>query len=246
MRRFPLALTFGVLLATSACQPSAPEAPTETLDASETAPTPELSPEQANALAFRAAWDSAAPATASDPNPESEVPGSFEFTDSTVQPLGAGLYALISTGVGDNGAGAVAIHYLVRTPDGFRRNEVEPLFISAGSGGEPQWTLRSDLTPVPAVLVSARSTGQGRTCQIGSLVELTPSHPVLRADEMRLRVSDADGAESAALEGQLAPGRVGGNFTLTFSGASDAVVTYVLTDLGTYRPMGEPNSLPGC
>ncbi|MGB0132646.1 hypothetical protein [Dokdonella sp.] len=247
MRRFPLVLMMGALLATTACQQ---QASSEAIAAGETAETTEpvvepLAPEEANALAFRTAWDEAPPVTASDPDPDSDLEGSFAFRQGTVRDLGAGLFALVSSGVGDDGAGAVAIHYLVRTEDGFRDSDVDPLFVSAGTGGEPQWTLRTDLTPQPALVVEARSTGEGRTCATGTLVELTPSHPVLRALDMRLKVEDSQGGADGSAEAQLSRGTVGRDFTLTYTGASEAEVDYVLTDMGFYRAMSEP-SLPWC
>lgn len=247
MRRFPLVLTLGALLVTTACQGEAneePAAPGEIVEAAGPTVAP-LAPEDADALAFRAAWDEAGPVTASDPDTEFGVDGAFEFRQGTVRDLGAGLFALVSTGVGENGAGVVAIHYLVRTEDGFRDSDVDPLFISSGTGGEPRWTLHSDLTPSPSVLVEARSTGDGRVCSTGTLVELTPSHPMLRAEEIPLRVEDAERGAEGSVQAELARGAVGRDFTLTYTGASEAEVDYVLTDMGFYRPMSEPD-LPGC
>ena len=246
MRRFPLALILGALLATTACQGEVTKEPavdeTEGLDASGPAVQP-LSQEEANTLAFRAAWEAAAPVTASDPA-EGGLEGSFEFRQGVARDLGAGLFAFVSSGVGEDGAGAVAIHYLVRTEDGYRESDVDPLFVSAGTGGDPQWAVRTDITPQPLLVVQSRATGSGRTCTNAVLVELTPSHPVLRAEAVPMEVASAEGGDDA-LTSAFERGALGRDFTVQYSGASDAEVSYVFTDMGFYRAMNAPN-LPDC
>jgi hypothetical protein len=217
---------------------------------------PELSAEEASALAFRAAWEAAAPVTAADPRASDEddnrwpepVEGSFEFREGQVVQLATNQYALISSGyvegAGHSTAGALAIHYLRRDGDGFRRIEIDPMFIAGGSGGQaPTFEVRRDLTPSPAVVVSSGMTNQGETCVVGSVVELTPSHPVLRAIEMPLAHEASDGEGNWT--GELAAGRRGRDFAIQYSGASDARASWILTDIGLYRAASEPR-LPGC
>ena len=217
---------------------------------------PELTDEEAGALAFRAAWEAAAPVTASDPRASDEdddrwpepVEGSFEFREGRVVQLGTNLYALISSGhvegAGAATPGALAIHYLRRVEDGFLRVEVPPMFIAGGSSGAPpSFDLRSDLMPAPTVVIESGSTSQGETCVITHLVELTPSHPVQRTLDIPTARETAD--DEGEWTGELQPGRRGRDFAVQYSGASDARATFVLTDIGTYRGAGVPR-LPGC
>lgn len=217
---------------------------------------PELSGDEADALAFQAAWEAAAPVTASDPRAGDEddmrwpepVEGSFEFREGRVVQLGTNLYALISSGhvegAGHATPGALAIHYLRRVDDGFVRVEVPPMFIAGGSAGAPPtFEVRTDLMPAPTVVIESGSTSQGETCVVTDLVELTPSHPVQRALDVPTARETADNEGEWA--GELQPGRRGRDFAVQYSGASDARATFVLTDIGTYRGTGEPR-LPGC
>lgn len=216
----------------------------------------ELSGEEASALAFQAAWEAAAPVTASDPRASDEeddrwpepVEGSFEFREGHVVQLGVNLYALISSGyvegAGHATPGALAIHYLRRQDDGFLRVEVQPMFIAGGSSGAPPaFEVRTDLMPAPTVVIESGSTNQGETCVVTDLVELTPSHPVQRALDIPTARETEDNEDEWA--GVLQPGRRGRDFAVQYSGASDARAAFVLTDIGTYRGAGVPR-LPGC
>lgn len=216
----------------------------------------ELSSEEANALAFQAAWEAAAPVTASDPRASDDeddrwpepVEGSFEFREGEVVQLGVNLYALISSGyvegAGHATPGALAIHYLRRQDDGFIRVEVPPMFIAGGSSGQPPtFEIRTDLMPAPTVVIESGMTNQGDTCVVTDLVELTPSHPVQRGLDIPTAHETEDGDDAWTSEFQ--PGRRGRDFLVQYAGASDARATFVLTDIGTYRGTGVPR-LPGC
>ena len=212
---------------------------------------PELSEQEAETRAFEAAWEAGPPVTASDARLNDEddnrwpepVAGRFEFREGQVVRLSTDLYALISSGHavggGTNARGALAFHYLSRTEDGFRRLDVSPIFIAGGTGGEPPaFTVREGLMPAPAVILT---TPGG--CAKSQIVELTPSHPVLRASDIPTARTTA-GSEGA-WEAEFQPGRVGRDFEVQYSGASEATATWILTDMGTYRPATPPR-LPGC
>ncbi|MBN8551549.1 MAG: hypothetical protein J0L52_01470 [Caulobacterales bacterium] len=259
MRSLTLLLGVTAALVLAGCEANtAPEAE-ETLStgaAEDEVSAPELSAEQAQARAFRAAWDSAAPVTASDPRLNDEddarwpepIPGRFEFRSAELIQLSSDLYALVSSGhVQDGGRttkGALAFHYLARTDDGFRRVGAAPLFIAGGGAGQPPtFTVRHDLTPATAIVVNTRTENGRGTCTVSQLIELTPSQPVLRATSIPtgFEATSGDGSWTGALE----TGQAGRDFDVQYSGASDAEATWVFTDAGTYRASGQPR-LSGC
>lgn len=259
MRGIAATMVMAAVLGLTACgeerEPTAPAVSTGA--AEDEPPVPALSDSEAEALAFQAAWEAAAPVTASDPRHGDEddlrwpepVAGRFEFREGSVIPLGAGLFALVSSGHvegADPGTpGAVAIHYLRREGDGFRRVDVDPLFLAGGQGGEPPaFELSRELTPAPALVIRTGAVRGGRSCVTADLVELTPSHPVLRAEAIPLGHDAADGDEQD-WSGALQPGRRGRDFGVQYSGADDARATWVLTSEGVYRAQGQPR-LPGC
>lgn len=216
--------------------------------------TPELTAEEADTRAFFAAWEAAAPVTASDPrlNDEEDVrwpeptAGSYEFRDGDVIQLSTDLYALVSRGYGQGstGKGVLAFHYLTRTADGFRRVGAEPLFIAGGVNGQPPtFTVHRDLMPAPAVVVTTRTEGRTGACSVAQIVELAPSQPVLRVVNLPLGF-EASGS-GQGWQGEPEAGRAGRDFAVQYSGASEAKATWILTDAGTYRASGQPR-LSGC
>lgn len=246
------------VLALAACQrPAEDKAPETAAPPPVAAPAAALpaidldSPAQ-QALAFRAAWDRAPPVTA--PAPEESGGGDFTFAAGKLTPLGGDRYAFVSDGQGPDGhvsPGAVAIHYLQRTPDGFRRLPADPLIVDGGTfGNPPDWTIQQGLLPGPALVASSGGTWQGYTCSGASVVELTPERPVLRAGYVRLYYSNGgaveDESKAQEMEGRLLPGTPGRAFVVQYSGASTARVTWRLAADGTYRPADEPADLPWC
>lgn len=248
-----------VALILAGCQPQAAAVADETPStgaAEDEVAAPELSVEQAEARAFQAAWDAAAPVTASDPRLNDEedgrwpepIPGQFEFRESELIQLSTDLFALVSSGHAQGGGqttrGALAFHYLSRTTDGFRRVGASPLFIAGGGAGQaPTFTVRRDLTPATAVVIHTRTQNGRGTCTVSQLVELTPSQPVLRATGIATGFEATNGQGN--WEGALETGRSGRDFDVQYSGASDAEATWVFTDAGTYRAPAQPR-LSGC
>lgn len=254
MRDLVLVISLSVMVGLAGCQGETDAKADETVStgaAEDEVAAPELSEAEAESLAFEAAWEAGAPVTASDARLNDEddnrwpepVAGSFEFRQGQVVRLGTDLYALISSGHASSARasspGALAFHYLSRTEDGFRRLDVSPIFIAGGSGGEPpSFTIRDDLTPAPAVVITTAGA-----CAKTQIVELTPSHPVLRARDIPTARSTDSG--EGGWEGALQTGRVGRDFEVQYSGASESRATWILTDMGTYRATGQPR-LPGC
>ena len=259
MRSLAILVGMTAALSLAACQgdaASGEEAVVSTGAAEDEVAAPELSQEEATALAFRAAWDAAAPVTASDPRAADEdddlwpepVEGSFEFREGQVVQLGTEMFAFISSGHVEGGGrstpGALAVHYLRREGDGFRRVEVPPMFIAGGSSGQPpSFEIRLDLTPAPALVIESGMTNQGETCTVIDLIELTPSHPVIRALDIPAAHEGPEAEDNWT--GELTAGRRGRDFSVQYAGASGARATWILTDIGTYRAQGQPR-LPGC
>ena len=235
-------------LAVAACrQPDArppmadPQRPTEA-----PAHTPDLAPEQLQALAFRTAWGGPPPIEipAKDEDGEGQTIQNSKLVD-----LGQGRWALISEGQGGEGhvsSGSLSIHYLRRTADGFERIGAWPEIGVGGTwGAPPQWEVRTDLTPSPAITAQAGGTWQGYTCTWGQLIELTPERPIVRAGQLKMNFdsSGALGDSGQSYEGRLVPGRVGQTFKLDYEN-SDNDVTYALAGQ-TYDPVNAPD-LPWC
>ena len=259
MRKLAILVGVATALGLGACQNESAakqEDVVSTGAAEDEVAAPELTQDQAAARAFQAAWDAAPPVTSADPRLGDEddlrwpepISGRYEFRSGEVVQLSTDLYALVSSGhvegAGRATTGALAFHYLTRTDDGFRRLDVDPIFIAGGvSGQPPAFSIRRDLTPAPAVIINTRSEDGDGACVVSQIVELTPSHPVLRATAIPAAYAPTDG--SGGWEGALATGRPGRDFAVQYSGASDARVEWVLTDVGTYRAAGQPR-LSGC
>ena len=185
------------------------------------------------AAAFQAAWGSAAPVTyrAPDATPDDET---MTYSKGTLAPLGGDRFALVSEGQGGDGhvsAGALAIHYLNRTPAGFARVGAWPDIVTGGTfGGPPQWLIRTDLTPAPALVTEAGGTWQGYSCAWSVVVELTPQQPIVRAEGIPVGYDDSGAKEEGAedMEGALTPDIKGQSFSVRYSGDRTDVVRYAL------------------
>lgn len=149
-------------------------------------------------------------------------------------PLGGERFALVSEGQGGDGhvsAGSLAIHYLTRTPTGFTKTGAWPNIVDGGTfGNPPQWLIRTDLTPSPALVTEAGGTWQGYSCSWSDVVELTPERPILRTDGIPVAYDDSGAKEDGAedMEGALTPDIKGQSFSVRYSGDRTAIVRYAL------------------
>lgn len=242
-------------LSVAACQQPQPEAPKDDRAASTpvappVGPTAPLSAAE-TAQAFQAAWDQAPPVRR--PAPEESGGGQFTFDSGRLTPLGGDRYALVSEGQGEDAhvsPGALAIHYVTRTADGFRRADADPLILTDGTFGKaPDWSIREGLLPAPALLTESGGTWQGYTCTGADVVELTPQRPILRAANVKLHYSDASGnpnSDGGQIDGRFEPGAPGRDFKVRYVGSRSALVTWRLGADGTYTPVDEPADLPWC
>ncbi len=222
---------FCILALLAACQK-----PTEQVEdsvvAAPAAPATEAAA-PSEAAAFQAAWGSAAPVTwrAPDAGADDEA---MTYSKATLVPLGGDRFALVSEGQGGESHasdGSLAIHYLTRTPAGFTRTGAWPNIVAGGTfGAPPQWAIRTDLTPAPALVTTAGGTWQGYSCSSSDLIELTPERPILRTDGIPVSYDDSgakeDGAE--AMEGELAPDMKGRSFSVRYTGDRTVTVRYAL------------------
>ncbi|MNV10484.1 hypothetical protein D3C71_1010130 [compost metagenome] len=236
-------------------QPSKPSASVEaphveapTL-AAESAPVEPLSIDQLTALAFRAAWGAPPPIERNE-----TTDGQTEhrtYRSGKLIPLDGDRFAFISEGHGGEAhvsAGALAIHYLKRTGDGFERVGSWPAFLVSGTwGSPPEWKIRTDLTPSPTVIAEGGGTWQGYTCSWAHVIELTPQRPVIRIDQIGMSYSDGgarvDGS-SKSMEGVLIPGQKGKTMRVRYTGDVDETVTYAKVG-EVYDPVNLPD-LPSC
>lgn len=255
MMRSLIPLTAILALAAS-CErrADAPEAPASSRpEAATPAPTTvdmtpiDLSSPATVAEAFRVAWGAAPPVEQPD-----EEGAAFRYSAGRLMPLGGDRYALISDGAGGEGhvnPGALSIHYLRRTAEGFERTGGWPNLVVGGTfGNPPQWSIRQDLTPAPALVAESGGTWQGYTCSMADVVELTPDRPVVRAAGIRMDFSSggALGDRGEDLDGALTAGELGRSFRVQYAGASDTAVDWVRGPSGVYAARNEPADLPWC
>lgn len=203
---------------------------------------------EVEAQAFEAAWGSRTPPLMKA-TVETGDEG-FTYREGSLIHLGDDRFALVSSGHGGEAhvnSGALAIHYLTRTADGFERTGAWPNFVIGGSfGNPPEWTMRSDLTPSPALVATGGGTWQGYSCAMTDLVELTPEKPVLRAERVSTRYDSTGALEDAGetVHGELAPGEKGQSFRVRYTGSKSAEVIYRRSG-ETYAATSRPD-VPSC
>lgn len=250
MRVFPTCLCILAVLGTAACrQREEATVPVEAASA------------RLHAQALRAAWGpSANPTIPTQPEQElsdtdridqdrSQQAGGQIIRNSRLVEVGQGRWALISEGVSADpriSAGSLSIHYLRRTEGGFERLAAWPQIVTGGTRGlPPNWAVRQDLTPFAVIVAESGTTAQGRSCNRGELIELTPDRPVVRVNQLKMYFEDfgAPGGTTASFSGRLVPDQVGHSFRIDYEG-SQPDVTYVLQG-ETYKPV-DPPDLPWC
>lgn len=228
-------------------QPAAPAA------AAPVAPEPALAVDVADpkiaAEAFRAAWNASG---AVQRKVTSQGPARIvAYEEGGLIPLGGDRYALISSGNLEDAAhvdsGALAIHYLKRTPTGFERTGAWPEFVWDGSfGNAPSWEPRSDLTTAPAILTTGGGTWQGYTCQWSSLIELTDQGPLVRTASFPTGYSNGGAAldpkDEQEMSATVVADQKGRSFTVRYSGDRTASVPYSLK-AGRFVATSEPDLL---
>ena len=177
MSRALHSLTLGAAVAAAllacACSPAKPDKAAESVSLSQ-----DLDP------VFQLAFGSLAPSPREIQRGGKTV--DIEYSPAHIQDLGDGRIALISTGVSPEGcapcARAVAIHYLARTGAGYR---VTGQWLDLGAvdnaGEKPDARFRDDLFERTALDIEMPDENQGCNEITGTLYELLPAGPALRA-----------------------------------------------------------------
>lgn len=250
MTRPALIAAFSILALTTACRPrdAAPEK-TEVPAAVSTTQAEALDPKTLAGLAFGVAWGAPSPVRR-----KIDAPGvgatEITYTAGRLVPLGGDRYALISDGKGGGAhveAGALAIHYLKRTPSGFERTGAWPEFTFGGTfGAPPDWIVRTDLTAAPAIVTTGGGTWQGYTCAVSDVIELAPDRPWVRAQSIPVHYDSSgaalDSKDAQTMEGAIGPGEKGRDFLVRYTGARTATVAYQRSG-ETYAPTSAPDLL---
>ncbi|CAN5404452.1 hypothetical protein BH10PSE1_BH10PSE1_35210 [soil metagenome] len=243
MNRTAPLLALSILAIVAGCrQPEKPEErPAAPVAAVPNAPEPavpavDIANPATEAEAFHAAWNATAPLHRKVDDKGSSR--ALVYRAAKLIALGGDRYALISSGDLEDAAhvdaGALAIHYLKRTPTGFERTGSWPEFVWDGSfGNAPLWEPRTDITADPAILMTGGGTWQGYTCEWTSLIELTPQAPVMRTESFPTGY-DSGGAtmdpkDARTMTATVVPDQKGRSFIVRYSGARTASVPYALT-----------------
>lgn len=192
---------------------------------------------------FAAAFGEAAPfrRSASD--------GCYVYEPAEAIPLG-GTTALISGATGPDChacSGTLSVHYLQGEGESWRLagawRDISDL---AAWGKVPQWKLRNDLTPHPALELTVTDGNQGYFCTLVSLIELTPTAPVVRipATAIGYDSSGVGGDEAAHIVTAEMVAIPAGGITVRYSGDRTGELRFTRTD-GEYVAAGT-NPVEGC
>ncbi len=257
MTRSVLVAVVALLTMTAGCRPQ--DTPETWKPGSQSAstpvpvPSPVIVPAPQSAdpesQAFQVAWGAPPPLRRAAPY-TGRTNVEFLYEGGSLVPLGGDRYAFVSTGkrnfASHADTAALSIHYLRRTANGFERTGAWPEFLADGTTGEPPtWTVRSDLTPAPAILTEANGVWQGYACTWSRLIELAPEGPVLRTDLIPIGY-DSSGAKGDAgadrMDGVVHPGAKGRSFVVRYTGDRRTDVTYALTG-AEYEPTRKPDLL---
>lgn len=248
-RSAAVAILAGVAaLALAAC-----ERPADTAKGQARAPAPAAAqaPAPSLAAAFEIAFGRPAPARRSVT--KGEQADTWIYDPARLIPVGERL-ALVSTGRHFSDchvcAGALAVHYLERAPEGgWRTSGAWPEIIYGGGFGQPpEWRVREDLGHPLVIQAEAGSTGQGYTCASATLMELTASGPVIRADQIPTHYDNqgavGEGEAPTVIDGAIGRGP-DGRLRVTYTGTKRAEVDYALRE-SRYVPVAGPADIARC
>jgi hypothetical protein len=161
-------------------------------------------------------------------------------------------YVLLSEGTNVSDchvcAGALAIHYLRETDDGFAVIGSWPdLVRGSGWGGPPDWIVSNDFNTYPTVFEEGGYTAQGCTSGGVTLTELRPDTPV-QSGLVRTHFDNQSGF--GELDGKSIKGTIGNirkdtSFEVTYSGARSFVEKWVKKG-EVYRLESGETQMPQC
>lgn len=163
-------------------------------------------------------------------------------------------WVLLSEGSGPDCnacSGWLAVHYLARTADGFDVREGWPDAIPGSSyGAPPEWRVRTDLTSAPVIQSEATGMGQGISCGVARLTELTATGPAVRAERIPLDYSNAgtivNGAAATEVDGVIAAGgERDRSFVVHYTGTVARDVPYTRSG-DIFAPAADAAEVPQC
>jgi len=145
--------------------------------------------------AFKEAYGQPAPVEMTDGNGSTTVYNPASLIDITPE-----IVALIVKGEIPDGchacSGSDSIFYLRRTGQSFELLGKWPnLAGQAEFGHAANWSTRDDLTPYPSLFFTSSGGGMGCSITSSDIVELTPSRPILRAENVLTDLEYVPGEE---------------------------------------------------
>lgn len=144
--------------------------------------------------------------------------------------------------------GAVGAFYLRRTARGFVKGRAYPGALLTGSfGNVGEWSMSNRFGPNPVIYAEGGFTGQGITCGVTTLVELTPAGPVEIANIPTSFDNSGYGRGTIrSTQGKIANVVPGRSFNVVYSGSQRYTERYVRSG-GKYRLAGRAKPrLDGC
>lgn len=207
----------------------APAAPTATVRA--------LPASEQLALAFRAVYGAAPPASLRHEGND------YVITPKQLEWVGDTAVLLTSATIPDGChacEGAIGVHYLRPEADGFVMTGSWPLMVAGTSFGAPTagFSIRRDLGRYPMIVNQGAFMGQGNQCAWAVLAELTPDRPQGRGTLMLgFENSGAivdDSQREIDWSGRIARAEPGQWIEIAYSGSDRFTERYMLRD-GIYR-----------
>jgi hypothetical protein len=198
--------------------------------------------------AFKAAYGQPVPVQATDQNGDTVVYNPAALIDITPE-----IAALIVKGEIPDGChactGADSIFYMRHEGKAFELLGKWPdIAGAAGYGQAADWTTRSDLTKYPALLFTSSDGGQGCSTTGSDILELTPSRPILRAQNVVTQLDyqpHEDETDSKHLKGVMSAQGPNHALRVTYTGSETFTLDYdPQGDTWTPNPTG--HAAPSC
>ena len=146
-------------------------------------------------------------------------------------------------------AGALAIHYLEPTGEGFRVIGSWPALIQGSGYGEPpsDWSLSDRFAEYPVLVEEGGYTAQGCTSGGVTLTELKPERPVQSALIRTIYSNQSGfGADSGAeIDGEIVNIQKGVSFDVAYSGSRDFTESWVRRG-ETWQLRAGETRMPAC
>jgi hypothetical protein len=177
-------------------------------------------------------------------------PAILVFSPTALLDLGSDLKALISQGSNKEDchacSGGLAVHYLARNGTDWRTvGQWFDVAAGNGFGAPPTVVVRQDLFAGPALEAQTGWAGQGCTVSGSQLIELTPSGPVTRVENVPTGADNSGegGPQPFSFDGRIVAEQKGASFTVHYTGTVKDDVAYRAAN--AWGP-AKTLQLPGC